>query len=140
MLKGFKEFVLRGSVIDLAVAVVIGAAFTAIVNTVVESVFTPLIGALFQAENLNNAFVLSIPLIEGTAELKFGAILAALIQFLLTATVLYFIFVMPINHLRKLGEQVKRPAPVEAEIPAEAAETELSVLLEIKELLKTQQQ
>lgn len=139
MLKGFKEFVLRGSVIDLAVAVVIGAAFTAIVNTVVESVFNPLIGALFQAESLNNAFVLSIPLLEGTAELKFGAIIAALIQFLLTATVLYFIFVMPINHLRRMGEKRDSKNGAAEETVEEAAETELSVLLEIKELLKAQQ-
>lgn len=139
MLKGFKEFVLRGSVIDLAVAVVIGAAFTAIVNTVVESVFNPLIGALFQAESLNNAFVLSIPLLEGTAELKFGAIIAALIQFLLTATVLYFIFVMPINHLRRIGEQRDSKNAADEAAAEKLAETELSVLLEIKELLKAQQ-
>ena len=55
MLKGFREFILRGNVIDLAVAVVIGAAFTAVVNSIVNNVFNPLIGALFKASSLDKA-------------------------------------------------------------------------------------
>ena len=68
MLKGFKEFILRGNVIDLAVAVVIGAAFTAIVNSLVENIFNPLLGALFQAESLKDAFVVDIPTSPSDAE------------------------------------------------------------------------
>ncbi|MBC7591529.1 MAG: MscL family protein, partial [Salinibacterium sp.] len=61
MLKGFKEFVLRGNVIDLAVAVVIGAAFTGIVTSIVTGVINPAIGALFNAADLAEAFPLTIP-------------------------------------------------------------------------------
>ena len=76
MLKGFREFILRGNVIDLAVAVVIGAAFTAVVNSIVANLFNPLIGALFQADSLDNAMVISIPTLDGqTADVKFGAVL-----------------------------------------------------------------
>ena len=73
MLKGFKEFILRGNVIDLAVAVVIGAAFTAVVNSIVENVFNPLIGAIFRADSLDSALVLSIPLPGDDAQIRFGA-------------------------------------------------------------------
>ena len=61
MLKGFRSSSSAGNVIDLAVAVVIGAAFTAVVNSIVENVINPLIGALFRADNLNDALVVVIP-------------------------------------------------------------------------------
>ena len=137
MLKGFKEFILRGNVIDLAVAVVIGAAFTAIVNAVVENVFNPLIGAIFNAETLAEAWVVEIPLLVGAAEIKFGAVAAAAITFLITAAVVYFAFVMPINYLRKRAEERKKAG---IEEPAEAAApTEAELLAEIRDLLKAQQ-
>ena len=65
MLKGFKEFILRGNVIELAVAVVIGAAFTAIVTSIVESLINPAIGALFNAESLAQSLVVVIPTTTG---------------------------------------------------------------------------
>lgn len=81
MLKGFKEFIMRGNVIDLAVAVVVGTAFTAVVNALVESILNPALGALFNAEDLKTAWIVEIPTTAGgTAELAFGAIVAALIQ------------------------------------------------------------
>ncbi|HKH08125.1 MAG TPA: MscL family protein, partial [Agromyces sp.] len=61
MLKGFRDFITRGNVIDLAVAVVIGAAFTSVVNAIVTGLFNPLIGLLFRADSLDQALVLTIP-------------------------------------------------------------------------------
>ena len=83
-MKGFKEFILRGNVIDLAVAVVIGAAFTAIVTAIVTSVFNPLIGALFDASTLAEALPVTIPTASGgEATIFFGAVIAAVINFLI---------------------------------------------------------
>jgi large conductance mechanosensitive channel len=134
VLKGFKEFILRGNVLDLAVAVVIGAAFTAIVNSIVENVFNPLIGAVFQADTLANAF--PIPLPHG-GEIKLGAVLAALIQFLIVAVVVYFAFVMPINHLKKTAFLKKQGPTPDATVDTPPTEAEL--LAEIRDLLAKQQ-
>lgn len=125
MIKGFKEFILRGNVIDLAVAFVIGVAFAAVVTALVNSVINPLIGALFQAKSLDN----SLPVHVGSATLQFGAIIGALIQFILIALVVYFALVVPINYLKKLSFR-KREAPAEDTPP-----TELELLVEIRDLL-----
>lgn len=104
MLKGFKEFILRGNVIDLAVAVVIGAAFTGIVNAIVGKVLNPVIGALFNAKSLETALPVFIPTTSGgSATLYFGAVIAAVIQFVLVAVVVYFALVLPINYLKKVA-------------------------------------
>jgi large conductance mechanosensitive channel len=133
MIKGFKEFVLRGNVIDLAVAVVIGAAFTGIVNAIVGSVFNPAIGALFNAENLAKALPVAIPTTSGgTATMYFGAVIAALIQFILVAIVVYFALIVPINYLKRLSFRRKEEGTVEAE---PAPPTELELLAEIRDLL-----
>jgi large conductance mechanosensitive channel len=133
-MKGFREFILRGNVMDLAVAVVIGAAFTAIVGSVVANVFTPLIGALFNAKDLAATGIVRIPLTSGTAELKFGAVLASVITFLLTAAVVYFVFVLPMNHLLKRAFQ--KPAQPTSATPAPP--TELDLLAQIRDLLEGQ--
>ena len=99
MIKGFKEFILRGNVIDLAVAFVIGVAFAAVVTAFVENIINPLIAALFNADNLNNSLVLHV----GSSDLRFGALIGAIIQFLLIALVVYFALVVPMNYLRKLS-------------------------------------
>jgi len=131
-MKGFREFILRGNVMDLAVAVVIGAAFTAIVSSVVANVFTPLIGAVFDAKDLAATGVVRIPLTSGVAELKFGAVLASVITFVLTAAVVYFVFVLPMNHLLKRAFQ--KPAAPESATPAPP--TELDLLAQIRDLLE----
>lgn len=128
MLKGFREFIMRGNVIDLAVAVVIGAAFTAVVNSIVSNLFTPLIGAIFKADSLDTALVLTLP---GGAELKFGAILGSIITFLIVAAVVYFVFVLPINKMKEMQE-AKRKAGIEDE---SAPVTELDLLTEIRDAL-----
>ena len=132
VIKGFKEFILRGNVIDLAVAVVIGAAFTAVVNSIVTNLFNPLIGALFRAETLDDALVLSIPTLDGqTADVRFGAVIGAIITFLVVAAVVYFVFVLPMNLLKERAEARRQAGAQKAEDP----ETELTVLAEIRDLL-----
>lgn len=128
MLKGFREFIMRGNVIDLAVAVVIGAAFTAVVNSIVENLFNPIIGALFNAEDLAGALIVELP---GGAAIKFGAILAAILTFLIVAAVVYFVFVLPINKMKE-HQEAKRKAGIEDE---SAPVTELDLLTEIRDAL-----
>jgi large conductance mechanosensitive channel len=135
MLKGFREFILRGNVIDLAVAVVIGAAFTAVVNSIVANIFNPVISALFQADSLDNAGIVGI----GDAQIKFGAVLGAIIQFLIVAVVVYFVFVVPINHLKKAAFAIKgTPAESLEETNEELPPTETELLIEIRDLLAAQ--
>lgn len=133
MLKGFKEFIMRGNVIDLAVAVVIGAAFTAIVNALVEGLLNPALGALFNADSLKTAWVLEIPTLSGgePAKLMFGAVLAAVIQFLLVAAAVYFALVMPVNKLKERAEARREAGQPKPEDPI----TELDLLTEIRDLL-----
>ncbi len=133
MLKGFKQFILRGNVIDLAVAVVIGAAFTNVVNALVNNVFNPALGALFNAESLNEALPVTIPTTSGgEATMYFGAVIGAVIQFLLVALVVYFAIIVPINYLSKLSFK-KKEAGVVDETPAPP--TELELLADIRDLL-----
>jgi len=134
--KGFKEFVLRGNVIDLAVAVVIGAAFTAIVTSLVTNIFNPLIGAAFNASMLDKALIVSIPTVSGAeAELKFGAVIGALINFLIIAAVVYFCLVLPVNSLlkRTFAKQSDETVP-----PADVPPTDVELLSEIRDLLRAQ--
>jgi large conductance mechanosensitive channel len=126
MIKGFKEFILRGNVIDLAVAFVIGVAFAAVVTAFVENIINPLIAALFNADNLNNSLVLKV----GSSDLRFGALIGAIIQFLLIALVVYFALVVPMNYLRKLSFR-KRGTEPEADTPP----SELELLTQIRDLL-----
>lgn len=136
MFKGFREFILRGNVIDLAVAVVIGAAFTGIVNAIVGSVFNPALGALFNAKNLEKALPLEIPTTSGgTATLYFGAVIASVIQFLLVAIVVYFALVVPINYVKKMAfERAKQGQVPDADTPP----TETELLTQIRDLLAEQ--
>lgn len=132
MFKGFKEFIMRGNVIDLAVAVVIGAAFTAIVNALVEGIFNPALGALFNAENLDKAWIVSIPTLSGgSAEILFGAVAAAVIQFVLVAAAVYFALVMPVNKMKALSEAKRKAGAPDDEVKPD----ELQLLTEIRDLL-----
>src|SRR5688572_32149031 len=92
MLKGFKEFVLRGNVIDLAIAVVIGAAFSAVVTALVKDLITPLIGAIIGKPDFSGWVVT----VNGSAFL-IGDFLNALIAFILMAAAVYFFVVAPMN-------------------------------------------
>lgn len=102
MIKGFREFVLRGNVIDLAVAVIIGVAFTAIVNSLVSNIITPLIAALVGKPDFS-ALTLSV----NGGVIKYGDFLNSVVSFLLIASVVYFFIVLPMNFLL---EKVRGPA------------------------------
>jgi large conductance mechanosensitive channel len=132
MLKGFREFILRGNVIDLAVAVVIGSAFTAIVNGLVDGIFNPLIALLFNAKDLESAGIV----LRGGDDpivLAWGLVISALIKFILIAAVVYFALIVPMNYLKKVTLRKK-----EEEKPAETPLTETDLLLQIRDLLKEQ--
>lgn len=94
MLKGFRDFILRGNVIDLAVAVVIGAAFTGIIGSLVKDIINPLIAAIFKKPDFSY-LVLDI----NGGKITYGNFLNQLINFLLISAAVYFVFVLPINKL-----------------------------------------
>src|SRR5215469_1641055 len=96
MLKGFRDFVLRGNVMDLAVAVIIGAAFTGIVTALTTNIINPLLGAFIGKPN----FDYLIAHVNG-GEVKYGTFLTAVINFLLIAAVVYFFLVLPTQYLLK---------------------------------------
>ncbi|GAA1970641.1 large conductance mechanosensitive channel protein MscL [Microbacterium deminutum] len=134
MIKGFKEFILRGNVIDLAVAVVIGAAFTLIVTAIVTGLINPLIALIFQADSLSHVTWTVTGLTGNKVEFAFGAILGAIINFIAVAVVVYFVFVFPMN-------RAKERAAAKAGISEEEASdlpTEQEILLQIRDLLATE--
>ncbi|MGW1067296.1 large conductance mechanosensitive channel protein MscL [Streptomyces aureus] len=138
--EGFKAFIMRGNVIDLAVAVVIGAAFTNIVNSVVKGVINPLVGAV-GTKNLDSySSCLEAPCTGSGAnaegiELMWGSVLGATLQFLITATVVYFLMVLPMAKF--LARQAARQKAREG--TKEVIEvTELEVLKEIRNELVAQ--
>ena len=124
MLKGFKDFLLRGNIVDLAVAVVIGTAFTALVAAFTESFLLPLIGLV------GGGGVDGGTLTVDGQKFTFGAFANAVITFVLTAAIVYFLVVLPMKTImerRKRGEE---------EGPAESTQVEL--LVEIRDLLRAQ--
>jgi large conductance mechanosensitive channel len=136
MIKGFKEFILRGNVIDLAVAVVIGGAFTAIVNSIVSSIINPIVALFFEA-NAMGEFGPKIKGIYGQ-EVTFplGELISAVISFFAVAVVVYFVFVYPMNHLKQRAAARAGLSKVEDEpkLP-----TEQEILVQIRDLLEKQQ-
>jgi large conductance mechanosensitive channel len=124
-LSGFKNFLLRGNVVDLAVAVVIGAAFTSVVNAFADSFLKPLIGVLGGGGELGGVAVVN------GQKFTYGAFLSTAITFVITAAVVYFLVVLP---LHKLLERQAR-----GEVPAPPAPTEVELLVEIRDLLRAQQ-
>jgi len=124
MLKGFKEFVMRGNVVDLAVAVVIGAAFGAVVKSLVDGLINPLIAAIFGKSDISKVWSFEI----NDATFSIGLILQAALNFLFVAAAIYFIIVMPLN---KLAERRARGVEPEPE-PL----TEQQLLTEIRDALQ----
>lgn len=123
--KEFKEFISRGNVVDLAVAVVIGAAFTAIVTAVVEGLITPLIGMIVGKDFREMNFTLN------DSVFTYGLVINAIIYFLAVAAVVFFLVVKPLNMLQERRRRGEEPAP--AELSDEAA-----LLSEIRDLLRAQ--
>ncbi|KJS55716.1 mechanosensitive ion channel protein [Streptomyces rubellomurinus subsp. indigoferus] len=137
-MKGFKEFLLRGNVVELAVAVVIGAAFTNIVNAFVKGVINPIIGVFGSKDLASYSSCLKGPCeVSATGEVTrgililWGSVLSAVLQFLITAAVVYFVLIVPMNRMA-----ARRQSPAEAAAEAEAKEVEL--LTEIRDALVAQ--
>lgn len=122
-LSGFKKFIAQGSAIDLAVGVIIGAAFTAIVRALLDGIITPLIAALFGKPSLDGVLNFEI----NNAHFSIGVVLTAVLLFLLTALAIYLFIVLPINKM-KARQAV---APEEVPIPEDIA-----LLTEIRDLLQ----
>ncbi|MBW1597704.1 large conductance mechanosensitive channel protein MscL [Streptomyces sp. JJ38] len=139
-LAGFKEFLMRGNVVELAVAVVIGAAFTKIVSSVVDGVINPVVGAIGPKDLDAYESCLKSPCVVDpeTGEaiagitIKWGSVISASITFLITAAVVYFLMIMPMNRYK---QRVAARQPVDDTPPAK---TELDVLSEIRDALVTQ--
>ena len=100
MFKGFRDFIMRGNVVDLAVAVVIGAAFGAVVKAFVDNIITPIIAALFGQPDFSGLHLT----INGSL-FRYGLFVNALVSFLLVAAAIYYVVVLPMN---KMAERRKR--------------------------------
>jgi len=130
MIKGFKDFLLRGNVVDLAVAVVIGAAFTAVVTAVTRNLIEPLIN-VFGGNTVNG---LGFQILSGNPKtvVDIGAILTAAINFVVVAAVVYFLVVTPLNRLQEMRK--RGDAPI-GEVPIRE---DVALLAEIRDLLAAQ--
>ncbi|MFN8585728.1 MAG: large conductance mechanosensitive channel protein MscL [Dehalococcoidia bacterium] len=125
MVSGFRDFIMRGNVIDLAVAVVIGAAFGAVVTALVENLINPLIAAIGGQPDLSSVATFTI----NNAQFSIGAVLNAAINFLIIAAAVYFVLVMPVNRLMEMRKR-KEVAEVAA------TPEDIALLQEIRDLLK----
>lgn len=124
LLKEFKEFVSRGNVVDLAVAVVIGAAFTAIVTAVVEGLITPLVGMIGGTDFRDMDFTIN------DSVFNYGIVINAIIYFLAVSAVVFFLVVKPLNTLAERRRRGQEPEP-------EPLTTEAALLTEIRDLLRS---
>ena len=122
MIKGFRDFILRGNVMDLAVAVIIGAAFSAIVTALTTNIISPLIGAIVGKPSFDN---LTATVNGGV--IKYGTFFTAVINFLIIAAVVYFFLVLPTQYLLKkfnppaVAEPVTKACPeCKSDIPIAA--------------------
>ena len=97
MIKEFKEFLLRGNLLDLAVAVVIGVAFTAVVTAVTVDIVTPLIKAVFGGSTQFDGLVWTV----NGSKIYYGKVLTALLNFVIVAAVIFFLVIKPVNTLMK---------------------------------------
>ena len=125
MLKGFKEFISRGNVVELAVGVIIGAAFKNIVDALVDGIINPLIAAVIGKPDFSDAFILTL---NGT-DVKFGLLITAVINFLLMGLAIYFCIVVPMNALNA------RRKKAEDEAPSAEVSDEVKLLTEIRDAL-----
>ena len=129
-IKGFKKFISRGSMIDMAVGVVMGSAVTTVVNSIVNHLISPLIGMIGGVPDMSGVLTITF----NGATISFGAILNAIINFLLIGMAVYLCIVLPINKLRDMGanEEAENTEPT-------TEEQTLAVLREIRDELKRTQ-
>ena len=123
MLKGFKDFLIRSNVIDLAVGLIMGTAFTAVVTSLVQAVLMPAISMLIGSPNFDDFLVFG--------QVKIGVFLTAVVNFVLIAAAVYFAVVIPVQKLTEIA-LAKQKAEDEA---VEKEETELDLLKEIRDAL-----
>jgi large conductance mechanosensitive channel len=128
--KGFKDFLMRGNVVDLAVAVVIGAAFTTIVTAFTDGLIKPLISAI---GGMNAAKGLGFSIFNSNPAtfMDVGGVINAAINFVIVAAVVYFAFVLPVKRIQKRRKRGQEPGPAEP--------TDVELLIEIRDLLRQQQ-
>lgn len=134
MLQGFKDFILRGNVIDMAVGVVIGAAFTAVVTSFSDAIINPLVASIGGVDFSDDGLGFRIIPGNNATFVNFGAVITAVINFLLIAAVIYFVLIVPRN---KIEAFEKERRGIDKETP-EPTDTEL--LTEIRDLLAGKQQ
>ncbi len=125
MLKGFKEFIMRGNVVDLAVAVVIGAAFGKVVTALVDGLINPLVAAVFGKTDISKVWSFTI----NDAVFSIGLILQAILNFLFVAAAIYFFIVMPLNKLAARRARGQEPEP-------DPLTTDQQLLTEIRDALR----
>ena len=130
MFKGFKDFLMRGNVVDLAVAVVIGTAFTAIVTAFTNGLIKPLINAI-GGTNAAKGLGFNVLSQNDSTFLDFGGVINAVINFVLIAAVVYFLIVLPVQRVQKRRKRGKEAGPSEP--------TDVELLTEIRDLLRQQQ-
>ena len=125
MLNGFREFIMRGNVIDLAVGVIIGGAFGTVVNALVKSILMPAIALIFGEPSFDSWLVFG--------DIRVGVFLTAVVNFLLIAAALYFCIVMPINRINARRAQQLGLAEEEPD-----ADPEIALLTEIRDALRVE--
>jgi large conductance mechanosensitive channel len=130
VIKGFKDFILRGNVVDLAVAVVVGAAFSSIVTSFTTHILQPLINVVTPPSSPG----FGVELVGGRENtyIDFAALITAAINFLIVAAVVYFLIVFPLNTLKERRKRGEEPGPAEP--------TDVELLAEIRDLLRAQQE
>jgi large conductance mechanosensitive channel len=129
-IKGFKEFVVRGSSFELAVGVVIGGATSAFVNAIVQGVINPAIAAFFEVDDFSEVWQIKLP----HSTISLGLVLSAFLNLMMVSLVIYFGFILPLN---KLHKYVGKETP--AHTHTEANRETNRLLRDIKQLLEKQQ-
>jgi large conductance mechanosensitive channel len=127
VLKGFKDFLLRGNVVDLAVAVVIGAAFTTIVTAFTNGLIKPLINTI-GGSGAGKGLGFNILRENDSTFLDIGGVINAAINFVVVGAVVYFVIVLPVKHVQQRRKRGQEPGPAEP--------TDVELLAEIRDLLR----
>lgn len=140
MLEGFRKFIARGNMVDMAVGVVMGGAVTAVVNAIVNGVINPFIAMIFGKPDMNGLLAFTI----NDSTVSFGMVLGSLINFLIISAAVYFCIVVPINHLRDISEKTMarltgKDGDVAEEEPDLSPEEQTVILLQdIRDQLEAQ--
>jgi large conductance mechanosensitive channel len=129
LIKEFKEFISRGNVLDMAVGIIVGGAFTSIVTALVDNIITPIIGMISGGVDFS-----SLSVTVGSANLQYGAFIQAVINFLLVAFVLFMVLKAVNTATSKAQALIKKEEEEKAEAPAEPSE-EVKLLTEIRDAL-----